>query len=217
MFSGGALPLHYAVDGELYGVGHEPSEEVVTALLAAYPEAAKVVSQEMTFPLKEKIAKGRWHGNLPLHIALWSYPNLGVAADGVVMALISAYPEGTKVKDAIMGNLPLHIAVHQEPSVQVVAALIAAYPEGVMVRNDDNQLPLHIAVSENHYGEPYASAEVVAALVATYPRAAALWVKDVDGKTPLELAYDAGDPKVVAALKDFPPISLGGDSPAPPD
>ena len=79
----GRLPLHWAVM-------KQASAEVVTALLDAHPEGAKV--------------KDHPEGRLPLH---WAAEKKASAA--VVTALLDAHRDGAKVRDRL-DRLPLHLA-----------------------------------------------------------------------------------------------------------
>ncbi|KAL1496107.1 hypothetical protein AB1Y20_014732 [Prymnesium parvum] len=166
----GRLPLHIAVD-------EGKSEGVVTALLAAFPEAVKEKDKD---------------GSLPLHIAI----DKG-ASEGVVTALLAAFPEAVKEKDED-GRLPLRIAIDKGASEGVVTALLAAFPEAAKEKGKDWSLPLHIAIDNR------ASEGVVTALLATFPEA--VKEKDGDGRLPLRIAIDKGASEgvVTALLAAFP-------------
>ena len=93
------FPLHYAAE-------KQASVEVVQALLAAHPEAAK-----------EKDG----YGQLPLHSAV-AYQ----ASVEVVQRLLSAHPGAAKEKDG-RGSLPLHCSTTRRCVPPHQSASAAAY------------------------------------------------------------------------------------------
>jgi len=134
----GKLPLHLALE-------NKATFEVISALLAAYPEAVKE---------KDK------YGRFPLHSAAENK-----ATFEVISALLTAYPEAAKEKDDD-GKLPLHHAVVSEAMFEVISALLTAYPEAVKEKDKDGSLPFCYAVVSE------ATVEVISALLTAYPEAA---------------------------------------------
>lgn len=80
----GYLPFHYAC-------AHGASIDVIKLLLSLHPEAIKVADDE--------------EGILPLHLAC----KLGITKEDVYMCLLTAYPEGSMVRDQY-NRLPMDYA-----------------------------------------------------------------------------------------------------------
>ena len=98
--------------------------DVVTELMAAYPEAVRE---------KDMMSK------LPLHWAV----HYGAACDSseaVVKLMIAAYPEAAQKKDK-MSKLPLHWAAEKRASDAIVNALLAAYPAAAMEKDATGSIP----------------------------------------------------------------------------
>lgn len=115
---GGRLPLHDAAANQR----GEHALSVVTALLKAYPHAARQKNND---------------GCLPLHCA--AQDQKGEYAVAVVMALFNAYPAGAQEKDSRYGRLPLHFAARfqtEAHGVAVVTALLNAYPSAAQQADD---------------------------------------------------------------------------------
>ncbi len=61
-------------------------------------------------------------------------------------AVMSVHPEGIRTKCSD-GNTPLHLYLHRETvDMDVVRLLVNYYPEALLVQNNRNQLPLHLAL-----------------------------------------------------------------------
>ena len=97
------------------------------------------------------------------------------------------------MEDDKWGRLPLHIACHFRASADVLKLLLDSYPEAVRLADKvEGRLPLHYACI---YGYPYD----VSMLVAAEKRA--LQVKDIYGKTPVDLVNESDSPHKEAILK----------------
>lgn len=116
----GNLPLHAACS-------FQASQDVVDALLKAYPQGA---------------SQPNGVGNLPLHqAAMWQAP-----VDTVELLLVH-HPEGATCRNQY-GSLPLHMAASNQASVDVVKLLIEAYPDALHLQNDDGMTPLDLALAD---------------------------------------------------------------------
>ena len=116
----GNLPLHAACS-------FQASQEVIDALLKAYPGGA---SQSNNV------------GNLPIHqAAMWQAP-----VDTIEL-LLSRYPEGATVRNQY-GSLPLHMAASNQATPEAVKLLIDAYPDALHLQNDDGMTPLDLALAD---------------------------------------------------------------------
>ena len=80
-----------------------------------------------------------------------------------VAALLSAHPEGARVKDKD-GRLPLHFACINNAPREAVAALLSAFPDGAREVDRRGRLPFHDAFSS----------DTRALLSASFPDAAAV-------------------------------------------
>lgn len=121
----GNLPLHAACS-------FQASQEVIDALLKAYPSGASQPNNV---------------GNLPIHqAAMWQAP-----AETVEL-LLSRYPEGATVRNQY-GSLPLHMAASNQASLEVVKLLINAYPDALHLQNDDGMTPLDLALADESVSE----------------------------------------------------------------
>lgn len=121
----GNLPLHAACS-------FQASQEVIDALLKAYPSGASQPNNV---------------GNLPIHqAAMWQAP-----AETVEL-LLSRYPEGATVRNQY-GSLPLHMAASNQASLEVVKLLINAYPDALHLQNDDGMTPLDLALADESASE----------------------------------------------------------------
>ncbi len=144
---GHQLPLHAAA-----AAGAAP--EVVAALIAAHPEAARA----------------RFAGaGTPLHVAAAAR-----AEAGVVLALLSAHPGAAAERSAALGagDVPLLLALRSGAPAASVAALLAAHPPAALAASGtDGASPLTAALCAPpaHAAAP----ETVAALLAADPSAAA--------------------------------------------
>jgi len=116
----GNLPLHAACS-------FQASQEVIDALLKAYPGGASQPNNV---------------GNLPIHqAAMWQAP-----VDTVEL-LLSRYPEGATVRNQY-GSLALHMAASNQATPEAVKFLIEAYPDALHLQNDDGMTPLDLALAD---------------------------------------------------------------------
>ncbi|GHP07136.1 hypothetical protein PPROV_000587900 [Pycnococcus provasolii] len=185
------------------------SVAVVSALLIAYPDGARIQDKNGDLPLHyaaeidasvdvvsvllnaypggAQIKDNQ--GNLPLHY------NRNIDVDSV---LLNAYPGGAQIKNQA-GYLPLHEAVCDlDVSVDVVSALLSAYPGGAQVTRKGGTLALHDAVR-------FADHDVISALLGAYPDG--VRVKDNDGRLPLHTVLDnefVHDDRVSVVLSAYP-------------
>ena len=140
--------LHMVMRDKLHAACSRPdaSLDLVDALLAAHPEAARA---------KDK------SGDLPLHVACAS--NAPIA---IVRALLAVHPEavseagnyGTRVLDAACSK-------GKDASLDLVAALLAARPEAACAKDKSGDLPLHVACASN------APIAIVLAVLTAHPAA----------------------------------------------
>ena len=140
------------------------------------------------------VTKG-FHGNLrflPLHKACVLSPPMGV-----IEALISSYPEGSKSKDQD-GWLPIHCACFYGSSQTIINALLEANPSGAHNKDDEGRMPLHYA------GLKAAPETVMSSLLRANPKAAVS--KDDEGRLPIHHACSKGAPdgSIEALLKVSP-------------
>lgn len=121
----GNLPLHAACS-------FQASQEVIDALLKAYPGGASQPNNV---------------GNLPIHqAAMWQAP-----VDTIEL-LLTRYPEGATVRNQY-GSLPLHMAASNQSSTESVKLLIDAYPDSLHLQNDDGMTPLDLALADESASE----------------------------------------------------------------
>ena len=135
-------------------------EAVVTALLAAWPDAAK--------------EKDNTYGKTPLHLAL-EYN----VAKAVAVALIAAWPDAAKEKND-NGNTALHNALQFRAPEAVAMVLLAAWPDAVKEKTNAGNTPLHVALMNS------APEAVVTALLAAWPDA--IKERNKYGETKLHVA-----------------------------
>jgi len=215
----GELPLSLAITTR--GI----SDDVVLAVLEAYPDAVKdtVSNDSSTLPLHLAILKKRSHDvinalidvypegaavrmkrqreeKLPLSYALTS----GVS-DDVMLAILSAYPDAAKEKSAYyygLVMLPLHFAIRERRSHEMVKALLDAYPGAVKEITPTKQLPLYYAIKMK------ASEEIIMLLANAYPQAAKKRMED--GRLPIEACAvnKASEDLMLALLKLDMPVSI---------
>jgi serine/threonine protein kinase len=125
----------------------ESSDDVVLAVLAAYPDAAKDILSYDNGD-KEGISM------LPLHYAIE-----GECSLDIVKALLNAYPEGAKEKNPVTNNLPLHDAINQNASEGIQLLLLNAYPQATKKKMQDGWLPIEVCVGNK------ASEDLIVALL----------------------------------------------------
>lgn len=147
-----------------------PEDSHLTVLIHAF-DWAGVLARIVVAP--DEISTRGPQGRLPLHVAVDHD-----APAVVVQALISAYPEGSKLVGSSNMN-PLHITVSsQHASVHTVRVLLElGYPEQLEMQDIDGDTPLHAACRA---GAPI---EVIEVLLRAYPQA--VHVLDNEGLPPI--------------------------------
>ena len=148
------------------------------------------------------VTKG-FNGNLrflPLHKACVLAP-----PEGVVDALLDAYPEGARCTDQD-GWIPLHCACFYGSSEEVVRARLRAFPKGAQSVDDEGRISLHYSCLKA------ASKPVVMALLSAFPKGA--MVKDNEERLPLAHACSKGASEAVisALLKVAPKAAQARDT-----
>jgi len=121
----GRTALHFAAEG-----GKE--SEVISILLAAYPEGARVYDDSR---------------NLPLHLAC---RNRDRASLSIVKALLNENPQSIRERSGqALLQLPIHIASEEGIDVVLVKELIKEYKHGLFERDGRGNLPLAAACRNN--------------------------------------------------------------------
>lgn len=120
------MPLHIAV----INTKGEARAATVTALLAAYPPAARHRSSE----------------GLPLHIAaMYQRGEEGLAT---VTAILNAYP--LAAQEIVDDHLPLTLAIWKQTgthSVEIVTTILNGFPGAAKHTHENGWLPLHFAAT----------------------------------------------------------------------
>ena len=185
------LPLHKACV-------LNPPENVVEALIAAFPDGPKSKDQDGWLPIHCACFYGASEGTvntllvanpkgaavkddegrMPLH-----YACLKTAPEGVVSALVGSYPKSCMSKDD-EGRLPIHHACSKGAPEGTIEILLKASPKGAQSKDDQGRLPIHHACRKN------ASERVIKSLLRVYPRGAQ--VKDDQDKLPIHYACQNG-------------------------
>eukprot|EP00957_Ditylum_brightwellii_P123910 9445132-Ditylum_brightwellii.AAC.1 len=138
-----------------------PSLEVLSVVLKAYPEAARekdywdrtplhlicgnrrasleMVSMMMkAYP--EAAREKDIHGCTPLHLICGNRRT----SLGTLIAVLNAWPEATRKKD-ILGGTPLHlICGNRRASLEMLSTVLKAYPEAAREKDNRGSTPLHI-------------------------------------------------------------------------
>jgi len=123
MATRGLTPLHYACE-------RRPPMEVVSALIAAWPEA-----------ISTRLQPG---GALPLHVAsTWHAP------EASVKIISQAEPAACRIPDDL-GNIPLHCSSFSGAAVPVVDILLRTFSKAVLARNHQGSLPGDIVKRLRH-------------------------------------------------------------------
>ena len=148
------------------------------------------------------VTKG-FNGNLrflPLHKACVLAP-----PEGVIDALLDAYPEGARCTDQDSW-VPLHCACFYGSSEEVVRALLRAYPKGAQCLDDEGRCALSYSCLKA------ASAPVVIALLSAFPKGA--MVKDNEERLPLAHACSKGasEKVIITLLKVAPKAAQARDA-----
>lgn len=115
-------------------------------------------------------------GEYPLHRAC----RYGNVTD--VRALLELYPTAVSLSGGKEGNLPLHCALLAN-NKDVVYLLITVYPEALHVMNEQQGLPLHVAIASS------CSDILVKILWHCYPGALAVSSRSGQNQTPLHLIF----------------------------
>lgn len=112
----------------------------------------------------------------------------------VVKALIKACRFGTEASRDKTGNTALHIAIQADATLEAIQELCTSHR---LVKTTDHRssTALHLAC-RNTFSK--GAKELVQLLLAAYPQAVNL--TDADGKTPLDIALQAGAPSVITEL-----------------
>jgi hypothetical protein len=119
----GLTPLHYACE-------RRPPIDVVSALVAAWPEA-----------ITTRLQPG---GALPLHVAsTWHAP------ENSVKLISQAEPAACRIPDDL-GNIPLHCAAFSGAAAPVVDILLRTFSKSVLARNHQGSLPGDIVKRLRH-------------------------------------------------------------------
>mmetsp|Transcript_2093 Transcript_2093/g.3329 ORF Transcript_2093/g.3329 Transcript_2093/m.3329 type:complete len:476 (-) Transcript_2093:104-1531(-) len=168
------------------------SDEVVLAVLQAFPEAASA-----TFSTKCDVLI------LPLHIA-----HEDECSDKVKKALIDAYPVAQEKENPFETSLLLHKLLEDtSPDEDVLQDLIEKYPDAVGKRGRDGRRPLHIALVHK------ASQDVIMMLFHKYPQAGKERMED--GRLPIEVCAERNMSKdlMLSLLEDDMPVSIKDGTP----
>lgn len=156
----GDLPLHQSIRK-----GY--SEEVIIAILTAFPQAAKELDHTGSTPLSSSIEQKcpdaiiltllqanpnaamaqKLDDDLPLHQAIKMN-----FSEEVVLAILCVHPEACKKKDA-NGSLPLNTAVEMKCSDKVIFTLLEKYSDAATNETQEGELLLHQALRMG-YSEP---------------------------------------------------------------
>ena len=120
--SGGDLPLHLACR-------ERASKTVITALLRADPDAAKVVDDE---------------GRLPLHLAC----RQGAGVE-IIDQMLICYHRAARTPDSY-ALLPLHWACAQNAAPAVVESLLRAHPDAVECKDKWGRTPISLAIASTN-------------------------------------------------------------------
>lgn len=118
---------------------------------------------------------------LPIHTACALQPSLHI-----VDALLEAYPQGAGFPDN-QGLYPLHYACGNLASADVVEKILLAFPDALKMADPNGMFPLH------HLTLWGISSPKVLDLILTYCDDEILNSKDLDGSTPLDLAFASED------------------------
>jgi hypothetical protein len=114
----------------LFACEHNPSVELIKALIKANPSA-----------LKRRQDPG---GQLPIHAACtWG------ASFGVIDLLLSADPSMAEEQD-FLSNLPLHCACYSGAETSIIRALLRVYPQSVWPRNHQGSSAVDIVKRLSH-------------------------------------------------------------------
>lgn len=189
----GLLPLFFAV------ASNHQSAEVVSVLIAAYPDAVKEPVNGLGGSKPSRM--------LPLHCAAKG------GSTAVISELIAAYPEALNARCWGVpyiypsdGVTPLHLAAKCNSS-EKVSVIIAANPAALRAVDDSGNMPLHYAAGSyerGHTGEDELES-VVRVLLQACPDAARHRNKDGDFAVHLAGKNQYARPSLVAMLEEANP------------
>lgn len=142
---------------------------------------------------------------LPIHSACARQP-----PETVISVLLEAYPDGARCIDD-QGMLPIHYACGNQASIEVIRFLLLAFPESSYTADPNGMLPIHYIAQ---WGPSTPS--VINILLFSNQNIAE--ARDLDGKTPLDLAREGDYPEKDAVIMALEEVSRGyqesGDNPA---
>lgn len=181
----GDYPIHVALT-------HRPPDEVITAILSAFPEGAKKKDHAGYLPLwlsidrklsdvliitlleihPEAAQKQTKNGGLPLHQVIED----GFSCE-VIISTLHAFPMAANKQDHA-GQYPLNIAIEKRCSDKVILKILNANTDAAMSElTHIGDLPLHQAIKKGY------SEEVIISILHAFPKAAE--ELDHTGSTPL--------------------------------
>ncbi|CAE7502307.1 BAD1 [Symbiodinium microadriaticum] len=170
-----------------------PSLDVVTTIIRAFPSAAKVADRDLAFPfmyaaawndstaivehLRElhpaSVEKADIYGFRALHYAAY------VGSTEMVLYLLRLNPKAARQANQY-GVLPLNACVvNNRGGVEMARAVHAAYPAAVTIADNNGLIPLHKAAQ-------FANLDVVTFVFNAYPEGIA--TADEEGMLPLHYA-----------------------------
>lgn len=160
-----------------YAISNGATESLIVALLELNHEMfASYVDQ---------------YGDLPIHAAV----RRGLSVP-VICALIESYEGSSLTKKDRFGSMPLHISIINGKNMNLITFLLDQYEHSASIKNDNGDLPLHLAIKQDKI-----TLEAIEALVKLNLKA--LITKDSTGRVPLLLAmaYDKNVPIISSLIK----------------
>jgi len=202
----GNLPLHTAII-------YERSVHTIRSLLLSYPESVYVYNKHGSSPLQlffktwhnELTEMKKRHSNCFYNIQSFhkDYSCL-IYIKKILMLLTKMINDGNLDEEGFenIDKFPLHSIVQTKSLPPIYFQLILdIFPEEIMVQNFEGNLPLHVAVMQNH-----CSFNVIDAIY--LKKSDALRRKNTLGKNPFMVCLDSGmewDNEVLQALyRGFP-------------
>jgi hypothetical protein len=164
------LPLHLAVVND-EGAQEEEDDrlELVDALIKAYPDGVKAKNTD-SFSWTPLLVALAWNEDTAFQAKivdrlLKEYPSGAAVADGsgrlplantvegssssieTLKALYKLHPMAISQPAGVHdGGLPLHIAAKYGAPAEVIEWLVKTYPKALSTRNDQQQIPLDVAI-----------------------------------------------------------------------
>jgi len=176
----GYLPLHLAC------IYYPTNVKVVDIIMTANPSGVIEPSKPPVFDsntnnstTSEKLKTLKFHGMYPLHIAVMN----GASLD-VVRLLTFQNAKILTEKDK-KGNTPLTIAIKYNTKAEIIKFMLAENEMLSTLLDKKINTPLHIACMHGR------CEDVVETLLLSFPEA--LYIKNFDGLTPLDLAIRSSD------------------------